>query len=573
MKRLALLVTLLALAAAPALAETYIDGTDSGNETVVTPETEEAHRIWTRAKRHRRERNATPRPDAVEFSVGVPREIDDATFVEALFVLADESGAHPDPGSDPFTGAHARLQAVPCGSGMLELSVSCATQWLDRAFVIVRYDPEFEEHGRGAYFYASDTDRYILPLDRYAADRAWQQQCDAIQAAVGTKDARKLLSSTWRLADPDDVSGADTAHRIGKLVGRLEALRAAAASSDAVFREALETLQRRCRSFIADEDLQAASDELARGILPAGVYTNAELALEFQILRGEALILRDLSPDRSRETLDIPAQFGGRPVTTLCINSFADCRKLRSVVIPPTVRKLLYAFPRCTSLTNAVVGSGVEELYGAPFDDCTALESVEIGAAFPCASGWTFPADAPRLRLRLDPANPRFKLVDGALCSADGKTLLFSPASRGLSVPPGVERIGEGAFSSIPAAEPRLVVPDGVERIDFDAFSRSTGLREAVLPDSVREIESYAFQECPDLESVVIGAGVTNIGRSAFSQCPALVSVRIAATNATMSANAFRTIEGKAPVVFEVGGVPSQPPAYKPDDEDEEIDE
>ena len=570
MKRLVLLLPLLALAAAPAAAETY---GGSGRDIKVTPKNEERYGIWTRTQRYvwGYDDDPTPDtvPDTVEFTIVVPRTIDGATFVEALFILANEKGPGPDPESDPFTAAHTRMAADPGGSGLFEFSLSCATQWLDRASVLVRYDPDFEEHDRGAWFDELDTDNYILRLDRFAADPAWRRQCDAVLSAVKTPKVRELLAATKRLYSPYDVSGADTAHRIGKIAAELEALHAAAAPSNTAFHAAVTALGRRCRACLADEDVRAAADELARGILPAGVHTNAELAVEFEIRKGEATIRNDLSPGRSRETLEIPETLGGRPVVKIGYAAFKDCRALRSVALPASVRYVGMAFSGCTSLTNVVLGSGVERLVD-PFYGCDALESIELGAALSWANGWSFPAAAPRLRLRLDPANPHFKLVDGALCSADGKTLVFAPAPTGPSIPPGVTAIGPGAIREVPAADPRLVVPDGVESIGYACFSRTAGLREVVLPDSVRNIDFSAFTECPDLETVVIGAGVTNIGSSAFANCPKLATVRIAAKNVTMVANAFRTRDGKAPAVFEVGGVPSQPPAYMPDDEDED---
>ena len=109
-----------------------------------------------------------------------------------------------------------------------------------------------------------------------------------------------------------------------------------------------------------------------------------------------------------------------------------------------------------------------------------------------------------------------------------------------------------------------------VASVEPDAFADCADLRSVSLPDSLRSVGFRAFLGCANLTNVVVGAGLKVVEFDAFSRCPNLAAVRIAATNATIYANAFRTEDGKAPAVFEVGGVPSLPPAYKPDDEDED---
>ena len=326
--------------------------------------------------------------------------------------------------------------------------------------------------------------------------------------------------------------------------------------------------------------------------LPDGVYTNAELAVLFRIEDGEASLVKDLSPGRSRETLVIPDRFGSVPVTSVGTIAFADCRNLRSVSFPPSVRRIYArAFSGCSSLTNVVLGPGVKDVGVDAFRDCDAIETFEIGAKLPrfsdddCSGfdGSSVPRGARKLRLRLDPANPHFKLVEESLCSADGKTLILNPASVGLAIPDGIKEIDDGAIEELSAKDPRLVVPDGVERIGRDNFMGVKGLREVVLPDSVRRIERRAFSWCPDLESVVIGTGIATIGEASFADCPKLKSVRIAATNVVVETNAFGweddEFQPHAPAVFEIGGKPAEPPAYDCDwgvydgDDDEDCDD
>jgi hypothetical protein len=310
---------------------------------------------------------------------------------------------------------------------------------------------------------------------------------------------------------------------------------------------------------------------------PDGIYTNVELAIEFFIDEGEACVRRDLSPDHARETLIIPETFGGAPVTGISFDAFSGCRNLRSATFPASLREIdAGAFAECGSLTNVVLGDAVKHVGVDAFRECSAIETFEIGAGLPAFSeerdymGFAgFPRDAPNVRLRLNPANSHFRLADGALCSADGTRLVFSPLSRGLAIPASIKEIGQGAIGGVSPANGRLVVPSGVERIGADNFMGSKNLREVVLPDSIRRIDGDAFYHCPDLETIVIGAGISRIGDEAFADCPRLASVRIAATNVVIGANAFYWRDekgvGHAPAVFEIGGAPAKLPPY--DDE------
>ena len=421
MKRLALLLPLLALAAAPARADSFF--VRYGDDYVLTPETEEAYRFWTRTQ-------YSPAvlgigPDKIRFTVGVPRTLDGAKFAKARIGLWSKPGR--DARHDLFDAFETDMRTVPCGSAMLEFYFTCSTQFLDRACVVVLYDRRVAEREDpdGVYeFFDYDCDRYILPLDRYAANRIWEGQSDVIGDRFEEPAVTCLALDTESLAASYRETPAETASRIGKMVDRFEALRGRVDPSETAFLEAVSYMQRHCRFYLAEEDVRAAEEERARGIFPAGTYTNDFPAVIFRVYRGKATVSGPV-PGRQQENLDVPDRLGGVPVASVESDAFADCADLRSVSLPDSLRSVGFrAFLGCTNLTNVVVGAGLKV-------------------------------------------------------------------------------------------------------VEFDAFSR----------------------------------------------CPNLAAVRIAATNATIYANAFRTEDGKAPAVFEVGGVPSEPPAYKPDDEDEEIDE
>ena len=103
--------------------------------------------------------------------------------------------------------------------------------------------------------------------------------------------------------------------------------------------------------------------------------------------------------------------------------------------------------------------------------------------------------------------------------------------------------------------------------------SGTPGTRQATVANATDHY--YVILANDDGYSIVVNnaeiTGYTDPAMTGTGQTPGLTLEK--QNNVTMVANAFRTRDGKAPAVFEAGGVPSQPPAYKPDDDDEEIDE
>ena len=70
-------------------------------------------------------------------------------------------------------------------------------------------------------------------------------------------------------------------------------------------------------------------------------------------------------------------------------------------------------------------------------------------------------------------------------------------------------------------------IPDGVKRIGDGAFSGYNSLASITIPDSVVSIGSSAFYGCSNLTCITIPDSVTSIGDGAFSGCSGLTQVNI----------------------------------------------
>ena len=153
-------------------------------------------------------------------------------------------------------------------------------------------------------------------------------------------------------------------------------------------------------------------------------------------------------------------------------------------------------------------------------------------------------------KVTVDPANPRYRDIDGVLFTKDGKTLLLYPARYGTA---------EGADPAV------YTVPEGVERIATFAFLKIEVLRDLTLPSSLREIGDMAFFGCSRLggyaydaeADALVGTGFTLpdglevIGSDAFSKCGSIApAIYIPASVKEIEHHAFFSCGGMKAVLL-----------------------
>jgi hypothetical protein len=201
---------------------------------------------------------------------------------------------------------------------------------------------------------------------------------------------------------------------------------------------------------------------------------------------GGALFSRDGTtlvwvPAGLEGTYAIPAG-----VTRIGISAFGFCGNLEEVDIPASVESIGYgAFFRCDNL-QAVNIHDVGAWCGILFENYT--------------------------------ANPLWYAEQLLL---DGKGLAGE-----LTIPDGVERIGEMAFWHCGELT-GVTIPGSVKSIGNAAFRYCAGLTNVTLGDGVESIGYQAFCNCDGLEAVVIPASVAEIGNTTFRDCCALVSIEV----------------------------------------------
>ena len=197
-------------------------------------------------------------------------------------------------------------------------------------------------------------------------------------------------------------------------------------------------------------------------------------------------------------------------ITSVGKRAFSGCRKLESLYFGEPLNSLgAYAFENCAKLTSLTVTAeviptglvyGCSELsWFSVADGTVRIEKDAFGSSG--VTSVNIPASVTEIEagaffhvhesVMLDEENISYRLIDGSLYTADGKTLLaFFPAD---------------PYAEEPQTE--FTVPDGVETVAAYAFAESS-LTTVILPTSLKKIEGYAFAYT-NIEKPVIPEGVT----------------------------------------------------------------
>lgn len=302
-------------------------------------------------------------------------------------------------------------------------------------------------------------------------------------------------------------------------------------------------------------------------------------AMRYSVCDGFAVAeyVKDLSEVEITVSREVEIAGVKYPVRAVAARAFADCRDLKSVVIPDTVEEIGFGcedasnaavFENCEQLEEVVFPPRVKKIYGGLFRGCHSLRRIVFNedAVFAGNSGSHFnfqtlrnadlsdvakgeeeeegtikPEGHPLEEICLPRAcrilfhleedgDVRFCYDTDDGCAA---TYLISKTVRG-----GTENVLEKDFTVKNVSDYYLFSGHSeVERVVFPSaynyapkwirtFYRCSGLREVVLPDSVVELER-TFEGCENLERIRLPESMVTLGSMCFADCTSLREITL----------------------------------------------
>lgn len=179
--------------------------------------------------------------------------------------------------------------------------------------------------------------------------------------------------------------------------------------------------------------------------------------------------------------------------TEICPSAFANCRKLKTVVMPDSVKEISpYAFYNCFNLQAIQLPESICIVRRSAFENCTALKEAVI------------PENWARLY------EEEVYIEDRAF--ADCETL------EKVIIPDGFTGIGDSAFYYCKKLR-EIRLGAGLEKIGEEAFGFCKGLQYMEIPQHIAEIADYTFELCSSLSHITLPDGLKRIGRGAFLGC------------------------------------------------------
>ena len=219
----------------------------------------------------------------------------------------------------------------------------------------------------------------------------------------------------------------------------------------------------------------------------------------------------------SDSKVDIPAELGGKPVTSIGVYAFWNCRSLTKVTIPEGVTSIGdCAFQSCISLTEVNIPKSVETIGDEAFETCDSLTEVTIPEGVTSIGVYAFQ---------------------------------FCNSLPEVTIPEGVTSIGDCAFHGCRSLT-EVTISEGVTSIGETTFAGCRSLTEVTIPKSVTSIGDCAFQSCSSLTKATIPEGVTSIRGSVFEDCSSLREVTIPKSVTSIESHAFYNCGALATVYY-----------------------
>ena len=305
--------------------------------------------------------------------------------------------------------------------------------------------------------------------------------------------------------------------------------------------------------------------------------------------------------------VDIPAELGGKPVTSIGDYAFVYCSSLTEVTIPEGVTSIgVGAFRACSRLTEVTIPKSVTSIGDRAFYDCEALATVYYGgtqedwdalkknigednapllnANIICAiqesNGFAYTVTGDEATITGYTGSAKNIVIPSELggkkVTAIGDKAFYGYKTPNIYIPKTIKKIGEDAFARTVSSDTfRFICYEGTENewaniaiqkgnreLDpeyFDDNHLTARLYECNLSgdmvyqasdDAATLVRYFGADSKVDIPAELGGKPVTSIGRSAFEGCSSLTEVTIPKSVTSIGEWAFYQCEALATVYY-----------------------
>ena len=230
---------------------------------------------------------------------------------------------------------------------------------------------------------------------------------------------------------------------------------------------------------------------------PPIIQGGSKEAFEYELINNGAEYAVKGIGTVTKTSIEIPAEYKGKPVTAIADMAFAEHNKLTNVQLSHGLKVIgKNAFSSCTQIVGMVIPASVTEIGNSAFASCSKLLTVEFKAGSHIET-----------------------IGDAAFRNCKALTTIVLPDS--------LTNIPVNAFFNCSALT-TAVVGNGVKTIGETAFANCTKLTNLTLGTGLEAIKSHAFQNCTSLEDIVIpDNNMKEIGFGAFDGCTAAKNVTV----------------------------------------------
>ncbi len=253
--------------------------------------------------------------------------------------------------------------------------------------------------------------------------------------------------------------------------------------------------------------------------------------LRYYILNGSAILMYAYEPS---ETVIVPSEINGYPVTKINTGAFNESHTVSSVVLPDTVTSMgVGVFQNCDMLQSIRLPLGITEIPVSAFSGCNSLKEINIPEGVTRIGGAAF----------YECETITTAILPQSLKRIDNNVFSYCYNLENIDIPSGVEFIGSYSFENCHKIR-TVTIPQNITEITYGVFCACHSLENVFIPSNVKSIMGDAFSYCGSLKTVELSEGLESIISYAFEGCASLSLVTFPQSLNYISDDAFDEIRG-----------------------------